>query len=419
MDERIDYISELPEHILHRIMSFLPTKQITRNSVLSKTWLKAWKTSPILEFDFYAIFSGNRGRYGFPDFETREKNKQELYNFVEQILLSRRKQMISLTKFTLIVPFIYRKPEMVSTMDRWIGYALETNVKHLKIKVGPTNDDEDYKYFVPQAVLNAVSIQILDLSHCKLHMPSMGSLSLPFLRKLSLSSVFADDNIINKLIAESPRIEDMSFINCYGIKSLQIFDLDNLIRFYAERIVHIELLTLEAQNLHSFTLRGSFWPSTLKVASLKNLKSLKISNAPITDKWLHEHLNKFHHLTSLSLFHCDMLESIKISSSSLHSLCIYSCGKVARLHIDTPHLHIFSYCGDIISFSSDNLFVPKVHLHLESNNMQISWYARLIELLDKLNQLFKTIALESDTGEVCLFIYLYYINLQRTLDLNT
>ncbi|XP_021617360.1 putative F-box/LRR-repeat protein At3g28410 isoform X2 [Manihot esculenta] len=287
MDKRIDYISELPEHILHRIMSFLPTKQITRNSVLSKTWLKAWKTSPILEFDFYAIFSGNR--YGFPDFETREKNKQELYNFVEQILLSRRKQMISLTKFTLIVPFIYRKPEMVSTMDRWIGYALETNVKHLKIKVGPTNDDEDYKYFEPQAVLNAVSIQILDLSHCKLHMPSMGSLSLPFLRKLSLSSVFADDNIINKLIAESPRIEDMSFINCYGIKSLQIFDLDNLIRFYAERIVHIELLTLEAQNLHSFTLRGSFWPSTLKSyvvpsdlrqllpSPLHNMKELKLS----------------------------------------------------------------------------------------------------------------------------------------------
>ncbi|XP_058006731.1 putative FBD-associated F-box protein At1g78730 [Hevea brasiliensis] len=402
MDKRIeavDYISELPEHILHHILSFLPIKQITRTSALSKTWFQVWKTSPILEFNFYALFSGNRDRYYCQDFEIRERNIQELYNFVEQILLSRCKHMDNLIKFTLVVTFIYERPEMVSTMDKWIGYALKSNVKHLKIQVGPSNDDETYKYCVPQIVLNAISIQVLDLSHCKLHLPFIGNMKLPFLKKLSLRVVFADDDVISKLIAGFPLIEYMSFITCYGIKSLQIFDLVNLIQFCAKDIVHFERLKMETPNLHSFTLQGPTWPSVLKLASLKNLKSLHIFNAPITDKWLYEQLNKFPHIECLSLADCPMLESIKISSSSLHKLRIDSCGNMAKLHIDIRNLYVFSYYSDIISFSSNNLTLPKVNLYIKSNNMDNSWYTRLIRLLDEFNQCFKMVTLESDTGE--------------------
>ncbi|KAF2294925.1 hypothetical protein GH714_027067 [Hevea brasiliensis] len=245
--------------------------------------------------------------------------------------------MDNLIKFTLVVTFIYERPEMVSTMDRWIGYALKSNVKHLKIQVGPSNDDENYKYCVPQTVLNAISIQI--------------------------------------------------------------FDLVNLIQFRATDIVHFERLKMETPNLHSFTLQGPTWPSILKVASLKNLKSLHIFSAPITDKWLYEQLNKFPHLECLSLADCPMLESIKISSSSLHKLRIDSCGNMAKLHIDIRNLYVFSYYGDIISFSSNNLTLPKVNLYIKSNNMDNSWYTRLIKLLDEFNQCFKMVTLESDTGE--------------------
>lgn len=174
-----------------------------------------------MEFEYDALFNGNPDCYHcFLDFKTIKRIKQELYNSIEKILFSRRKEINSLIKFTLITPSIHKRPDMVLTVDGWISYILKSNVKHLKIKVGRRELKEKTKYFVPQVVLNAVSLLVRDLSHCKLHLFSIDNLALPLSKKLSLNNVYADNNIMSKLIAKSPLIEDMNFIYCYGIKSL-------------------------------------------------------------------------------------------------------------------------------------------------------------------------------------------------------
>ncbi|KAJ9184857.1 hypothetical protein P3X46_004543 [Hevea brasiliensis] len=414
MDERVeaavDYISLLPEHILHHILSFLPIKQIAKTSALSKTWCQAWNAFQILEFDFNAIFSGNRNLYRYPDLEN---NRQKLYDTVEQILLRRRRQMITLTKFTVIVPAVYQRPEVVSTMDRWICHALGSHVKDLKIAVGPSGNEEEYSYSLPQPVFNAISIQVLDLDNCKLKLHPGGDIKLPSLKKLSLTTVFADDIVVSKLLAGCPLIEDLNFIWCFGFKTLQILDHHaNLLKLRVEWLEHLEQIKLEAHNLRSLELHGPSWPSRLEVVSLKNLTSLIISKAPITDKWLNEQLNKFAHLENLDLFSCPMLTSIKIWSSHIHTLHISSCKELARIEIDTPNLSIFSYSGDIISFSSNDLILSEVMLCLESKIMDVSWYIRWIEFLDKFNQHCKVLnwKLTSGTGKVfflfeCLCTY--------------
>ncbi|KAF2308113.1 hypothetical protein GH714_035374 [Hevea brasiliensis] len=371
MDERVeaavDYISLLPEHILHHILSFLPIKQIAKTSALSKTWFQAWNAFQILEFDFNAIFSGNRNLYRYPDLEN---NRQKLYDTVEQILLRRRRQMITLTKFTVIVPAVHQRPEVVSTMDRWICHALGSHV--------------------------------LDLKNCKLKLHPGGDIKLPFLKKLSLTTVFADDIVVSKLLAGCPLIEDLNFIWCFGFKTLQILDHHaNLLKLRVEWLKHLEQIKLEAHNLRSLELHGPSWPSRLEVVSLKNLTSLIISKAPITDKWLNEQLNKFAHLENLDLFSCPMLTSIKIWSSHIHTLHISSCKELARIEIDTPNLSSFSYSGDIISFSSNDLILSEVMLCLESEIMDVSWYIRWIEFLDKFNQHCKVLnwKLISTTGK--------------------
>lgn len=397
--ETFDYISELPKPILHNILSFLSTKDIARTSALSKTWLDAWKTFPILKIDLdWMLLTGVRQ---LPSNSEITQKIQELYKYSEQCLLSRRSQRTNLIKFKLKVPWVYDDLEMVSNMDRWVGYALESNVKHLKIVVAATTLSEKCTYSVPPAVFNAISVQILELRYCNLHiLPSINEVRLPFLKKLSLKCVFADDIVICKLVAGSPSIEEMSFISCYGITKLQIFNLANLVKFHVE-YTHLEHLEMEAPNLHSLSLEGSSLPSVLKVVS-KNLKSLAITGAPITDAWMHEQLKRFPHLESLRLSECDMLETVKISSYRLHRLSIKSCQGVATIQIDTPNLHVLSYCGDIISFSSNGLILPEVHLNFESNTMEIYWYARLIELLDKFNQSFRMVVLKGRTGKVCL-----------------
>ncbi|CAI0440031.1 unnamed protein product [Linum tenue] len=45
----IDRVSNLPDHILHHILSFLDTKSCARTSILSRGWTKLWKD--VVEFD--------------------------------------------------------------------------------------------------------------------------------------------------------------------------------------------------------------------------------------------------------------------------------------------------------------------------------------------------------------------------------
>ena len=52
-----------------------------------------------------------------------------------------------------------------------------------------------------------------------------GDINLPFLKKLSLSYVDADDKTIQKLVAGSPGIEDMKFLKCHGLKSIKFSGL--------------------------------------------------------------------------------------------------------------------------------------------------------------------------------------------------
>ncbi|KAK8608402.1 hypothetical protein V6N13_023826 [Hibiscus sabdariffa] len=49
-NETSDRISQLPEHIILRIVFFLPAKDAARSSILSKTLLSVWKSLPIFSF---------------------------------------------------------------------------------------------------------------------------------------------------------------------------------------------------------------------------------------------------------------------------------------------------------------------------------------------------------------------------------
>ncbi|MFS7942119.1 putative F-box domain, leucine-rich repeat domain superfamily, F-box-like domain superfamily [Helianthus anomalus] len=45
------WISDLPESIVHHIMSFLTTVDVTRLSILSKKFISLWGSYPVIEFD--------------------------------------------------------------------------------------------------------------------------------------------------------------------------------------------------------------------------------------------------------------------------------------------------------------------------------------------------------------------------------
>ncbi|XP_028793167.1 F-box/FBD/LRR-repeat protein At5g22700-like [Neltuma alba] len=48
---RSDRLSDLPDHLLQQILSFLPTQEAIATSLLSKRWTSLWTGSPTLHFD--------------------------------------------------------------------------------------------------------------------------------------------------------------------------------------------------------------------------------------------------------------------------------------------------------------------------------------------------------------------------------
>lgn len=47
-----DLVSELPDDILHRLISYLSIDEALRTSILSKRWIHLWKNAMHLDFDF-------------------------------------------------------------------------------------------------------------------------------------------------------------------------------------------------------------------------------------------------------------------------------------------------------------------------------------------------------------------------------
>ena len=96
------------------------------------------------------------------------------------------------------------KRSLNSRVDCWINYVVKGGVKKLSLHFAAGY------YDLPQSVLVAKSITVLILRKCKWE-TNCGDINLPFLEKLSLSYVDADDKTIQKLVAGSPVIEDFRF----------------------------------------------------------------------------------------------------------------------------------------------------------------------------------------------------------------
>uniref|UniRef100_A0A2K1XFR0 F-box domain-containing protein n=1 Tax=Populus trichocarpa TaxID=3694 RepID=A0A2K1XFR0_POPTR len=49
----IDRLNDLPDHVIHKVLSFLYLKQAIQTCVLSKRWRFPWTSLPCLKFDSY------------------------------------------------------------------------------------------------------------------------------------------------------------------------------------------------------------------------------------------------------------------------------------------------------------------------------------------------------------------------------
>lgn len=399
--DKADKISALPESLLQHIMSFLPFKDAVRTSVLSKTWEKAWSTFPVLEFD-EDLFERDLLEMSSAHRDDKKYNqiRGKLLNYWGKVLQTRHRNKISVHKFILKMRLL----SDTELSDRCICYAVESNVKELKLEMKPDISLQSrLLYNLPHVVLCSKSLNVLELEGCKLELPRSNVIELFSLRKLNLFHVNVDDQVVENLIAGCPMIEDLSFQSCQGFKRIKLFGLSKLSKIKVTDNRELEEMNVSALNTRSITVQGPTVPSAINIVLCKNLKFLSLYAASVVDEWLSYLISRLPVLEVLGISRCYKLESIEISSPCLKGLKIIGCKKLAAVKIETPNLRKFGYNGDIISFSSSALTLLETNLYLYSGNIDSQWYVKYIELIARFRRSSKVLILRCDRGENVIF----------------
>ncbi|XP_024020009.1 F-box/LRR-repeat protein 25 [Morus notabilis] len=251
----LDRISRLPDPVIHRILSFIPTIDVVRMSLLSKRWRRMWYSVPSLEFSDADITHSA--------FHSRKR----FCNFVDKCLKHREASMryISdsfITRFKLDIEYYGGR----SALDNWLSFVIRSNVEEFDLRAKPKFEwsyISDSFYCLPEAVLSAGSLNVLKLEGLKLN--GACSVSLPSLKSLSLKAAKLDDHILCGLVTGCPSLDEFFLKNCKGLSN--------------PRISSLSLKFLEIRYSSCQTLKALIFPENLRRicgSPWLNLKNLKV-----------------------------------------------------------------------------------------------------------------------------------------------
>ncbi|KAL7110867.1 hypothetical protein ACP275_05G052800 [Erythranthe tilingii] len=356
----MDMISELPKHILQRILYFLSQKDAVRTSVLSKSWRNIWCTRPNLDL---------RGPY-------LSRNIKEFLTLVENTLQRYCDQRLSLEEFHLSIwlkKIWYH--ELVSLLEKWIPRLTNMGMKEFRLSICSKGNPRLFDLDLPPVVFEPESLQHLHVYGFKLDRKAIERIVLlKNLRSLHLEKVdIEDDEVFQKIISNGPSIETMRIENCEGSRNINVGNLRRLKDFHSSGFnlgeANRERCSFEIshQSIETiFITHGNLLFH--KGAEFRFLDDLRLRGVRL----LPDNLSscKFPSLKRLFLDHCDGFE-------------------VIELFIDAPKIKSFEYRGG---------FVPSItfatalnewdsHIYVRSTNASSSWwFIKLNELLMSLSQ---------------------------------
>ncbi|KAH9609537.1 hypothetical protein KSS87_023486 [Heliosperma pusillum] len=287
----VDRISELPEFILHTILSILDTKEAGRASVLSKRWFDAWSSIPVLDF---------RHRYfhKFSEFcyEYDKDTVERLVGFIEKTMERYFTRKYRITKMHLELPEVDEKLEPL--VDKWIMNKFRNLKSRILVEM---NIGCLIFYFVQnrygdmlQRIISSCPLAILDIMDVK----CLKKIAIPWMEKVKGGVERRGSETMQSTLQESP----------------------------LQKIVYSGLGN------------GTMWPWNMNVIALKKLRKLEFDCVPITDDVVSELSYGLVVLESLVISICFMLKCINISSKSLKQLSIADCEGLTKATIDAPKL---------------------------------------------------------------------------------
>ncbi|KAI3958509.1 hypothetical protein MKW92_026417 [Papaver armeniacum] len=381
MDVGDDRISELPDSLIHLILSFLPIKNVVQTAVLSQRWKNLWLSFPFLDFSKWKSPTVMEDDDDEEEEEAVVLETEKFMNFLDRLMILRNMSYIH--KFCLTCDNEYFDENRVK---EWITTVVKCNVEELIVSMYFPLDIVSAELFTCGSLTKLV-IELPETTEAELKLPE--SVSLPRVKMLELSGfIFLDE-----MSTQQPQIlEALSFYYCAwdGINAISI----------------------SAPRLKSFILVGAT-SSKMEFVKLKidapNLKFIRYhDSAPVEFV-----TGRFPFLVGAGICLCysnddslDPLSNFLVKLSNVQLLKL-SCGA----------FHVLEF-ANVLSTSFPTL---DSLLYLEMVDYQVSTILKFLQfspnlitlVIDEVFYIENEDALTLDTVPHCLLLHLKSIEIQK------
>lgn len=267
MEAEVDRISNLPGHIIDKILSLLTLRDAVRTSILSSKWRYKWVNLTSLVFDNQSVLVSSQD-------PTIIKNK--MVKIVDHVLLLHNGLI---HKFKLS----HRDLQGVCDIDRWILFLSRGSVKEFILEIW-----KGQRYKLPSSLYLCDKLSHLELFNCLLK-PPLGFNGFKILTSLDLQHITMDQDVFEDLIHRCPLLERLTLMNFEGFANLKIhapkltfFDIGGVFEDVVfENTFHLSTVSIglyvNIGNDHELTL-GTTSKLTKFFASLPSIQRLEVQS---------------------------------------------------------------------------------------------------------------------------------------------
>lgn len=325
-----DRISNLPEEVLHHIISFLPIQSIAQTSILSKRWSHLWASLPILDFsdlkqrevEFVNTVLRHRDENSnIKVFRVKgDLSSSCLYNCIDQAVKYRVEKLkldVSLTdkyffgdKSGLLRLFNCDSLRSLKLAARYSSYAWQRPLSSQQFPIS-------LSYYVV-ATIGVHALRTLCLTSMKFldstsELDLFSASSFPSLEKLRLENCIG----ITHLKITCPKIKDVHivrmFLKCLDISGMRLESLEITHAF--EGYLQGSRVNILAPNLQSF-----YWGSisSTEESSITSFPTLKTCHLVCSQATMDMSMAQ----TAIVMSMAKTIVNLLCSSSQVQNLCI-------------------------------------------------------------------------------------------------
>ncbi|EXC30864.1 Putative F-box/LRR-repeat protein [Morus notabilis] len=203
----MDKFSSLPDHIVHKITSYLSLKDISRLSVVSRRCRQVCISSPFLVFDLIP-YSNNQPK------------RVRLINYIDRLLFLRNGKNIEWCYISWCMQSSLVNEEEYRILS-WLHNAVACNAKMLNLQL---NLRRESYFALPTSLLSSTSLTALEVNlhnGAILKIPS-SSTAITSLKYLTLNSLRIDKSFGDWVLSCCKSLMVLSLVKIDGTKSINI-----------------------------------------------------------------------------------------------------------------------------------------------------------------------------------------------------